>query len=458
MKRDGHLDRADRRWAALAAGAAVVLSATMVAGQAPPMRTVVYASQIEAPGRSVPADFAPPPTTLEVREAMAVASRTLATASATGDDAVPDVPWNRWGLARERIDPSSIRFDDARDAWVADLDRGRVAVLTLDNAVQRELAATSARYAEPGEAVVAIEPDTGRVLGLVSDSSHAAVGADLALRAYAWSASTFKVITGAAVIATGAATPESSMCYHGGGSSISLDHLTDSPDDTICVDVTEAMATSANVVFARLADRHLTPSSLQSWAERFGYNARIPFELPLERSTAEIPDDRLEFARAAAGFRHTRMTAVHGALIEAALLNGGEMMVPTIVDRIEDASGMVEYRHAPVVWRRVLDADDARALRRSQATTVTTGTARNYFGRRDGFPRDIDAFGKTGTLSNRGIDGSTPDPLFTFTWFVGGAVRADREVAVAALAVNTDLWWVKGGYLASEAVLAVLAR
>lgn len=440
--------------AGLGALASVVFSAGLLAGQTLPGRQIVYTSSIPAPAGTSAQDFEPPPSPMELRAAFAATAAGVVAAASAAEAVVPEVPWNEFGLARVAIDPGAITYDETRERWIAPLDDGRVAVLSLEPGVQRHLESVVSRYEEPGEAVVAIEPSTGRVIGLVDDGAAASVGDGLARRRYAWAASTFKVISGAAFLAEGIATPETTVCYSGGTSGFELSHLEPSDDDEICLTLTEAMAWSANLVFARIADRHLAPERLQYWAERFGYNTSIPFEMPLERSVAEIPDDRLEFARAAAGFRHTRLSPLHGALIQAAIANDGVMMVPTIVDHIESADGEIVYRHRPAEWRTVLTPGVNARLVETLSETCSEGTARAYFAQRDGWPDAVRVWGKTGTLSNRDIDGSQPDPAYLFTWFTGFGTHGDDEVAVGGLVVNTPTWWIKGSYLAAEAVLA----
>ena len=440
--------------ASLGALSAVILSGGLLAGQNLPGRQIVYTSAIPAPVGTTAEDFEPPPSPMELRAAFAAGAAGVVAANSAAEAVVPEVPWTEHGLARTPIDPASITFDEERDRWIAPLDDGRIAVLTLEPSVQRHLEGVVSRYEEPGEAIVAIEPSTGRVIGMVDDGADPAIHDGLARRRYAWAASTFKVITGAAFLAEGIATPETTVCYSGGSSGFELANLEPSDNDEICLTLTEAMAWSANLVFARIADQHLAPEQLQYWAERFGYNTSIPFELPLERSVAEIPEDRLEFARSAAGFRHTRLSPLHGALIQAAIANDGVMMVPTIVDHIETADGEVVYTHRPAEWRTVLGPGVNARLVETLSETCSEGTARAYFAQRDGWPSTVRVWGKTGTLSNREVDGSQPDQAYLFTWFTGFAEQGDDAVAVGGLVVNTPTWWIKGSYLAAEAVLA----
>jgi cell division protein FtsI/penicillin-binding protein 2 len=366
---------------------------------------------------------------------------------------VPELPWGEHGLADVALEWDDIEYNDEAERYEVQLADGRVAVLTLDHGVQSHLESIQSGYPEPGEAAVAIDVATGRVLGIADDSTGTSVGSGLARRAYAYAASTFKVITAATLLTEGVASVTDEVCFSGGGSGFHLSSL-DATSGELCVDMIHAMAHSSNLYFGRMADQRLTPEVLERTARRFGYNTRIPFELPLERSIASIPDDRLEFARSAAGFRHTWLSPLHGALIQASIANHGEMMVPTIVDHIEDAEGRVVWTHTPVVWRTVAQPAVITELARTLSRTCVSGTARNYFALRQGWPSSVVVQGKTGTLSNATVDGDQPDQSLLFTWFTGYADLGARTVAVSGLVASAPQWYTKGSYMAAEAVLA----
>ncbi|MFT6400128.1 MAG: cell division protein FtsI/penicillin-binding protein 2 [Bradymonadia bacterium] len=444
--------------AALAAAGSVLLAATVIFSQSRPDREVIYGPPVTAPGAAVQQDAVPALSPLEIRSSVGEAMAVVAAGVINANAEVPEVPWNEYGLARVPILWEDVRLDSERDRYVVDLDGGRVAILTLRPYIQNRLTELVGRFDEPSEAVVSIDPTTGRVLALVDDFSDEALGAGGSRSSGAFAASTFKVITGAALLSAGVADPDTSVCFSGGSSGFEIGDLTPNAErDDQCLTLTDAMAWSANLVFARLADRHLTPEALQEMANAFGFNARIPFEMELDRSRATIPSDRLGFTRAAAGFYSSWMSPLHGALIQAAIINGGRMMVPTIVERIEDAAGVVVYEHQPYVWREPISASVAEALSEVQSETCRSGTARADFGQRDGWPGRVRVFGKTGTLSNRDPGSEEdPDPLYMYRWFTGHAVHEEQTIAVAALVINTPRWWIKGTYLASEAVLASL--
>lgn len=439
------------------AGAALLISALILVQGVRPSHTA-FTLTLPAPPDTTLSALRPPPTSLQVLSARSAALEGINSALDEAIAAVPEVPWGRFGLSDVEILPSSIQYDAARDRYISVLDDGRTAILTLDPSTQRRIERAMANATEPGEAAVVIEPKTGRVLAM-ADDGDAEYGQGLSRRSYAWAASTFKLITAASLFEHTNVTPTSQTCYHGGGQGVSQDLLTDNAElDTLCISFQRAMALSSNVVFARYADRRLQPDNLTDTAEKFGFNSRIPFEMPVEISTFYAPGDRLEFARAAAGFRHSRMSPLHGAMIEATIANDGVMMLPTIVESIVDSEGETVWEHTPIAWREVLPPKQAQLMRDVQATTCVNGTARSQFTHRPGWPQTIQMWGKTGTLLNRRADGTLPTDPRMYRWFSGIARKDDREVAVSSLVVQTPTWQISGSYLASEAVLGVFTN
>lgn len=440
----------------LIAAAALLLGALILVHGARP-RTEVPALHLPVPEGVTLAALRPPPTSLQILAAQSAAFEGTQDALNAALKAVPEVPWGQFGLADVQIFPSKITYDPSRDRYIHALEGDRVAILTLEPRIQRRIQRAMSNATEPGEAAVVIEPHTGRVLAM-ADDGNAEHGEGLSRRAFAWAASTFKLITAASLFEFSNVTPASETCVHGGGQSVQEELLQDNREkDTLCMSFQRAMALSANVVFARHADRKLTPEQLTQTAEKFGFNSKIPFEMPVEISRFRAPDERLEFARAAAGFQHSRMSPLHGAMIEATIANDGRMMLPTIVESIVDASGQTVWEHTPFEWRTVLTPQEAERMKDVQATTCTTGTARAEFTHRPGWPSSVQMWGKTGTLLNRRADGTTPSDPRMYKWFTGIARKDGTEIAVSSLVVQNPTWQISGSYLASEAVLGMFS-
>ncbi len=335
------------------------------------------------------------------------------------------------------------------DRLVQVLPSGARVTFTVDPETQAFVERMLDNYNVPHSGIVLLDPKTGRVRAFVSHTEAKPAVDGLARKSMAPSASVFKIVTAAALMESAGIRPNQKTCYHGGRSRLTARNIKgDRRRDHKCADLGAALAWSINSIMAKLTYKHLDKDDLEVWAERFGYNTEIPFELPVEVSTAEFVEDPLERARAAAGFWHTHLSPLHGAMIGAAVANEGVMMTPSIVEKYENADGEVLHHFKPRVFRRVMSPNTAKRLGRMMVKTTEKGTARRYFQRRRSFPNHIIASGKTGTLSNK-------NPYLGFTWFVGFAEneKLDGErVAVSGLVCNTPKWRIKGPYAASEAV------
>jgi membrane peptidoglycan carboxypeptidase len=330
---------------------------------------------------------------------------------------------------------------------LASLEGDRTAVLTLDPGLQAHVERELRAYEVPYAALVALDPRDGRVLAYVSHSSANPDAGDLALDPTPPAASVFKVVTGAALVDAGQGA-DTRVCYGGGASRLIAADLEDSPGrDRQCATLSDAMGGSINAVFAKLADRHLSPPVLERYAAAFGFGQALPFDVPTRPSPAEVPTDRLEFARTAAGFWHMHMSPLHGALVAATIAAGGRMPRPRLVAEVLDARGQVLARSRPETFREVIGEGTARAVGRMMQRTVQDGTASRTFRDPHGVPfiPGVAIAGKTGTLS-----GSSP--YRGYTWWVGYAPADRPTIALAAVVVNTPLWRIKASYVAREAL------
>jgi len=328
---------------------------------------------------------------------------------------------------------------------VSPLAGGNEAVLTLEPSLDGFVADLLERYEVPYAGVVALEPQTGKVLAYVSHSSAEPNGPDQVLSAAAPAASVFKLVTGAALLERGL-TPETSTCYHGGASKLTMNELVDNLKlDTACVSLTSALGWSVNAVFGKLALKHLDAPLLSRYAGAFGFGETLPFDSSTQVSTIDVPTSKVEFARTAAGFWHMRMSPMHAAMIAATVANRGKMMRPQLVDRVVDAKGATLLKSAPELHRTVLERRTADQLGRMMRTTVTSGTAKKFFFDQHGNPflPGVEVAAKTGTLSKE-------RPYRGYTWWVGFAPANAPKIAVAALVVNSPKWRIKAGFVGRE--------
>jgi peptidoglycan glycosyltransferase len=318
-------------------------------------------------------------------------------------------------------------------------------------------------------AVVALEPNTGRILALASTPSYdpnTLSGQDTAAVSDAYNAynedpdqpllnrplartyppgSTFKLVTAAAALMSGEYTPETEIPGPASlplpDTNISLSNL----GNRACLDgtvtLTEALRVSCNTAFAQIG-LDLGADALREQAEAFGFNSS--FDVPMTAATSVFPDDlnRPQTAQSAIGQFDVRATALQMAQVTAAIANGGESMNPYLVDEVRDSDLGVLRRTVPSVFKESVTPEVAAQLNAMMVDVVKRGT-----GRPIAIP-GVTVGGKTGTAET--APGEAPH-----VWFVAFAPAEQPQVAVAVVVEN-------GGDLGSEAtggrVSAPIAR
>lgn len=351
------------------------------------------------------------------------------------------------GVGRIEALLAGATFDENRGVYLAPLEDGAMAELTLEPRLQQKMSKLLDDYNVPWGAVVALDPRDGRVLAMVEHSEkESSVG--LATRALYPAASVFKIVTGAALLEAGV-TADTRTCYHGGLRRIQLKHLEDDPKrDHACATLGQAMGHSINVVMAKLADRNLSVDDLRAVAGRFLFNQPLPVS-PAPPSVGEalispaiIPEDELGFGRTAAGFGRVFLSPLHGALMVGSIGNGGLAIEPSLVEAVIQ-NGERMTLDAPR-QRRVVSEEHALVLTDMLERTVSSGTARRSFRERGRWVLgDVKAAGKTGSLADK-------QPYKDYSWFVGFAPAEAPRIAVAAVVVNGLKWRIKAPYVARE--------
>ncbi|MBK7581208.1 MAG: penicillin-binding protein [Myxococcales bacterium] len=347
-----------------------------------------------------------------------------------------------------------LRMDVRPRRVTTPLRDGKVAELTVDPVLQRAAMAELKRYKVPEGGIVLMEPSTGKILTWASYVNEGAKF-DVNLRAEAPAASVFKVVTSAALVEKGGLNAKTEQCYHGGRSRILPDELQDDPKrDKWCATLSIAMGRSLNVVFAKLAQKNLTPDDVTAMAGSFGFGAPVPFPVQNEAPKIDMPVDPLEFARASAGFWHTTLSPLAAVLIAQTVANNGVTLEPRIVQAVyKENDKLWEDTRGPTVLRRAVKPETAAEMTTMMLETVPNGSAYKSFHDKRGkaYLPDIAVAGKTGTLIRQ------KDARF-YTWFVGFAPADKPEVAIATLVVNTPTWRVKGPEVARNVLRAYFAK
>ncbi len=327
-----------------------------------------------------------------------------------------------------------VRFNQVEGGqYVRKFQSGVKAIYTIDPFLQRTLDDYLDRNRVPYGVFVAINPNNGKILAMVEHSEREPRAKNLALRATYPAASIFKVVTASAAIEEQRAEP---------GTLISNVRRSN-PATTLA----EAFATSNNGVFSSLALHYLDFKTLVNYADRFQFNHKIPFELPVQVSRIKTKKSSTGLANLAAGFGDVGLSPIHAALIGSAIANDGTMLAPCLVDRVVAPSGKILFECKPKVFATAVSPQTAASLRKMMGLTISSGTGRHAFQstRWDPDMMGISIGGKTGSLTGKNPPGKV-------SWFIGLAPLDNPEIAISALVINSPKkkWKVKASQVARE--------
>lgn len=306
---------------------------------------------------------------------------------------------------------------------------------TLDPDLQNYLLEKLDRRNARRIGIVVMEGKTGRILALAG-FDKADPARNPCLRSDFPAASVFKMVTAACAVDRYGFSAASPVHFNGPKHTLYKQQLTDAVGRyTTTVSLGEAFADSINPVFGKLGQLDLGRPLLERSAAAFGFNEALDFDLTLTPSHFEITDDPYRLAELASGFnRTTTLSPMHGAMMTSAVLNGGRMVKPVMIDRVVDAGGEVLYRSQPAWQQEAMSPRAATALVDMMEETITSGTARKAFRdyRKDEILSALQIGGKTGSMGS-------DDPDVRYDLFVGFArERQGTGEIVVGVAVAHD--------------------
>ncbi|MEN8650926.1 penicillin-binding transpeptidase domain-containing protein [Streptomyces sp. 21So2-11] len=349
---------------------------------------------------------------------------------------------------------------------------GGNAVTTIKGAVQR--AAYEGLGGKKG-AVAAIEPSTGKILGLVSSPSYdpqqlAGTGRPVtdawarltgsssqpmlnrAIRQTYPPGSTFKIVTAAAALDSGVvedpdAPTKTPDPYVLPGTSTTLPNEASGCGNA---SLAYAIRVSCNTVMANLGVRVGLAGMLDT-VRKFGFNdtgIKIPSGVAASNFDTRMSDDQL--AQSSIGQYDTTATPLQMAMVAAAVANDGDLNSPYLVEKTTTSDGDIVSQSGTDSLHQAMEPTTAMALQRMMVDVVESGTGTNA-----AIP-GVTVGGKTGT-SQHGIDNSgTP-----YAWFISWAQQdGDGRPAVAVAVVvedaSADRADISGGGSAAPIARAVM--
>ncbi len=188
------------------------------------------------------------------------------------------------------------------------------------------------------------------------------------------------------------------------------------------VDFTNAFAESCNTAFCDMGSK-LDVNKWKSLCEDLYFNKPTPIdkiEKNSSRFTLTPSDSKGDIMQSAIGQGEVLVTPLQNIFLACAVANGGKLMKPYLVDRIESFDGKVLTQYEPKKLKNAITKDEAKKMNRLMRAVVMNGTASSLY-----YGTPYKAAGKTGSAQFK--SGSSE----SHGWFVGYAKMDGKCVAVS---------------------------
>lgn len=283
----------------------------------------------------------------------------------------------------------------------------------IQSSIERELDNVVLRYNPDGAWAIAMDPNTGEILGMSSrpnfnpnsykDYDTETINRNMAIWASYEPGSTFKILTLSAAVNEGKVDLLKDTFYDGGsvnvdGARIKCWKHGGHGSQTFL----EVVQNSCNPGFVELGNR-LGKETLFDYINKFGYGKKTGIDLNGEATGILFSLDKVgpvELATTAFG-QGVSVTALQQVVAVSAAINGGTLYKPYIVKRVAyHENGQIIKEVKPTIVRdNIVTEDTSEKVRMTLESVVSLGTGRNAY---------IDGYrvgGKTGTAQkvNNGI-------------------------------------------------------
>ncbi len=357
---------------------------------------------------------------------------------------------------------------------------GKNIILTVDMDVQRILKDALRDY--PSGAIVAVEPTTGKVLGMASapsfnpnswsgrlsrdehldaDTNPYKPMLDKSLLSF-FPGSIYKVITAAAALDTGLMLPQDTLTcpgYYEYGKQRRRFHCWKHSGHG-AVSITEALASSCDVYFYKVGEK-LGIDRLADYARMFGLGEKTGIGINNE-SAGTVPTREWHNKRSKEGFQggftlstsigqgDVKVTPLQMAMLYATIANGGTLYYPQIIDRIETADGHTIFSYPSRVHAQLPFKKETLDTIKSGLDMVVNSEIGTAFAYR---LSNLSVAGKTGSaqvISKRVSSAAVEFKYRDHAWFAAFAPIEDPKIAIAVFLEHGGSGSANAGPVAME--------
>ncbi len=283
------------------------------------------------------------------------------------------------------------------------VDGNRV-VLTIDQHLQylteKSLEQAFKQWKAKGAWAIVMDPNTGEILAMANqpgfDPNHYAnVGPDAkrnrAVTDMYEPGSIFKIVAASGGLNDGTVTPETVINCENGKWNYGFKTLHDVHPYGM-LPMMEVIVKSSNIGTVKIALK-MGAQQFQSYVTGFGFGALTGIDLAGEAPGFTRPPSQWSKTspyNIPMG-QEVMVTALQMVTAMSVIANGGNLVRPYIVSRVEDSAGVIIKQKKPVIKRRVIKPETAATMREILTQVVERGT-----GTKAKIP-DVLVAGKTGT-------------------------------------------------------------
>lgn len=260
--------------------------------------------------------------------------------------------------------------------------------------------------------------------------------------------SVFKLITCASALDAGVvSTSDSFFCGESYGVSGIQFHCANHTRHGV-QSLAQALQNSCNQSFIQIGQR-LGKEAFCDYFAAFGLQEATGIDLPAEPAKSEFyTADRMgpvELASCAFG-QSSKITPIQVITAVSAIVNGGKLMQPYVVEQVVSPQGDIIQTTEPTVKRQVISEETSAAMRQMMQSVVLEGGGKNAY------VAGYAVGGKSGTSQK--LD--SEDEQARVASFVGVAPIDDPRIAVLIVLDEPHTYTSSGGALAAPVVARVI--
>ncbi|MCM1398776.1 MAG: penicillin-binding protein 2 [Clostridium sp.] len=201
----------------------------------------------------------------------------------------------------------------------------------------------------------------------------------------------------------------------------------------------DSLANSCNASFANIGST-LDYKSYRETAEQLLFNCELPYDGEYVKSSFVIDGDSRpdQIPQTAIGQGDTKISPLHNAMIASAIANGGVLMKPYLIQSIENDDGATIKKFSSKSYGNLMTSEEADILIDNMKAVGDYGTAARFF---SGSSYDVAA--KTGTAEY-------DDEGNCNSWFIGFSNPDDPDIVVSVIVEDYQIYGVSGAWVAKQ--------